>query len=533
MSQDAEENRPGLKGKWQEAPHQPGVYLMRDRLGKVIYVGKARDLRKRLAYYFQPSRKTLGDLKTRALIRSIRDFDLHVTRNETEALLLEGRLIKDFRPRYNISFRDDKRFLLVRVRLDDPWPRLQLTRIKREDGARYFGPFAHSGALRETVEWLNRRFGLRVCSPPQPDDDDYKHCHADVIKNCCAPCVGRIAAEEYRARAAAAAAVFDGGAKPLVEEMRGEMEAAAAALDFERAARLRDAITALTTTVEPSRRFTKGGGVTLGPAIDPLADLADLQQALGLAAPPLVMECFDISNISSTYSVASMVRFTNGRPDNAQYRRYRIKNVAGQNDFASMAEVVRRRYGQILRDLSGGEGEGGDSQEAAGEAARRAARAAERRGHPAVHLPDLVVVDGGKGQLGMATRELQALGLWDLPVIGLAKEREEIHRPGSEFPLVLPHARGAVKLLQRIRDEAHRFANSYHQLLLRRRVRESRLDDFPGMTPGKKLALLAAFGSLERLKSRTTGEIAALPGISPAFARRLAEWLAAGGTSGA
>ena len=511
------------KAKWRETPHQPGVYLMRDRLNHVIYVGKARDLRKRLANYFQPSRQTLADLKTRALIRSIHDFEYHVVRTESEALLLEGKLIKDFRPRYNISFRDDKRFLLVRVHLDDPAPRLQLTRLKKEDGARYFGPFAHSNELRATIEWLNLKFGLRTCKPRRPGAEDYKHCHADIIKNCSAPCILRISADDYRARVAAAVKVLEGHDRALLDELRADMAAAAAALDFEKAARLRDIVLAIEKTTEPARRFTRGQGQPLGPGIDPVADLRDLQDVLGLPVPPLVMECFDISNISATYSVASMVRFENGRPSSANYRRYRIQSVQGQNDFASMAEVVRRRYGHILRDLA--KDADPSSQETPDDAARRAAARAGAAGRPAVNLPDLVIVDGGKGQLAMAVQELRNLGLWDLPVIGLAKEREEIFRPGSEFPIVLPHDRGAVKILQRIRDEAHRVANGYHQILLRRRVRESRLDDCPGMTPAKKQKLLAAFGSVERLKRRSQDELSALHGISPAFAAAVLAWL--------
>lgn len=515
--------RPDPKLKMRDVPHLPGVYLMRDRLNRIIYVGKARDLRRRLANYFQPSRQTLADLKTRALIRSIWDFDIHVVKNESEALLLEGKLIKEYRPRYNVSFRDDKRFLLVRVQLDDLAPRLQLTRLKKEDGARYFGPYAHSSALRETVDWLNHRFGLRVCRPRFPGEEDYKHCHADVIKNCSAPCIARISQQDYQERVRAAIRVLEGQDKSVLADLKREMEAAAATLDFEKAARLRDALLALETTTRPMRRFTRGTGVPLGPGINPLEDVQDLQEVLGLTVPPLTMECFDISNISATYAVASMVRFENGTPDSANYRRYRIRTVEGQNDFASMAEVVRRRYGRILRELSGDADEG--SQEIVMEAAERAGRASASSGRRAVVLPDLVIVDGGKGQLGAAFKELQSLGLWELPIIGLAKEREEIFRPGSEYPVVVPHERGALKLLQRIRDEAHRIANGYHQILLRRRVRESQLDDIPGMSPARKQRLLEKFGSVERLRRRSPEDLAKLPGISLEFACGVLEWL--------
>ena len=516
-------DRPDTKAKWRTTPHQPGVYLMRDRLNHVIYVGKARDLHKRLANYFQPSRQTLANLKNRALIQSIWDFEIHVVRTESEALLLEGKLIKDYRPRYNIAFRDDKRFLLVRVHAGEPSPRLQLTRLKKDDGARYFGPFAHSNELRATIDWLNHRFGLRTCRQRDPGPEEYKHCHADVIKNCSAPCIHRDRHADYLTRIAAASSVLDGSDRALLEELRADMVTAATALDFEKAARLRDIVFAIEKTTEPMRRFTRGPGLPLGPGIDPMAEVLDLQQALGLSVPPLTMECFDISNISSTYSVASMVRFENGKPDSANYRRYRIRTIQGQNDFASMAEVVRRRYGRILGTLDAERDP--ENQECPEDAARRAAKNGVKNGKILVTLPDLIIVDGGKGQLGMAVKELQSLGLWHLPVIGLAKQREEIFRPESDFPLVLPHDRGAIRLLQRIRDEAHRTANGYHQILLRRRVRESRLDEFTGMTTLKKQRLLEAFGSVDRLKQRSPEELAALPGISQTFAANLIAWL--------
>ncbi len=182
-----------------DVPHQPGVYVMRDRLNRVIYVGKARDLRKRLSNYFTPARSKLADRKTRALIESIWDFDVHQVRNEAESLFLEMRLIKEFRPRYNVSFKDDKRYLLLKVQMSDPFPRFILTRLKKDDSARYFGPFAHAGALRVTLNWMNREFGLRVCRPLVPGETDYKHCSNDIIKNCSAPCIGRVSPEEYRA----------------------------------------------------------------------------------------------------------------------------------------------------------------------------------------------------------------------------------------------------------------------------------------------------------------------------------------------
>jgi len=510
-----------LKSRLGEVPHQPGVYLMKDRLGSIIYVGKARDLRKRLSNYFMASRKTRADLKTRALIDSIVDFEFHIVRNEQESLLLEGKLIKDYRPRYNVAFRDDKRFLLVKVRMEDPWPKFMITRLKKDDGGRYFGPFPHSGALRETISWINRACGLRVCRPVVPGESDYKHCNADIIRNCAAPCIGRIDREAYLVKVDEACRMLEGkGRKGMFDSLRADMERAAANLDFEKAANLRDVMLNLEKTLSPTRQFTRGRGVPT--TVKPVEDLADLGEALHLSGPPRVMECFDISNVSSNHIVASMVRFTEGKPDNQNYRRYRIRTVEGQDDFASMAEVIRRRYSRILMENTAANPDAEESQEDVVEAQRRFAR----EGRAKIVLPDLVIVDGGKGQLGMAVRELNNLGLHDLPVIGLAKQREEVFVPGRSEPILIPHDRGALKLLQRIRDEAHRFANGYNALLYRRRMKESALDEAPGMSPRRKKLLLEKFGSVDRVKKATAKQIAEIPGISEKSAAAMLEWLA-------
>ena len=509
-----------LRSRLGEVPHQPGVYLMKDRLGSIIYVGKARDLRKRLSNYFMASRKTRADLKTRALIDSIVDFEFHVVRNEQESLLLEGKLIKDYRPRYNVAFRDDKRFLLVKIRMEDPWPKFATTRLKKEDGARYFGPFPHSGALRETISWINRACGLRVCRPVVPGETDYKHCNADIIRNCAAPCIGRIDRAGYLLKVEEACRMLEGkGRKEMFDNLRADMERAAANLDFEKAANLRDVMLNLEKTLSPTRQFSRGRGVQT--TVKPTEDLAELGELLHLAGPPRVMECFDISNVSSNHIVASMVRFTDGKPDNQNYRRYRIRTVEGQDDFASMAEVIRRRYSRILMENASADPDAEVSQEDVTEAQRRLAR----EGRARIVLPDLVIVDGGKGQLGMAVRELGNLGLHELPVIGLAKQREEVFVPGRSEPILIPHDRGALKLLQRIRDEAHRFANGYNALLYRRRMKESLLDEIPGMSPRKKKLLLEKFGSVERVKKATAKQIAEIPGISEKSAVAILEWL--------
>jgi excinuclease ABC subunit C len=504
-----------LKAKLRDVPHQPGVYIMKDRLGSIIYVGKAIDLKRRVSSYFVPSGKNRASLKTRALMDSIHDFEFHIVRNDEESLILEGKLIKDYRPRYNVAFKDDKRFLHARVRLTDPIPRFSYIRSKKEDNARYFGPFPHSSALIETINWLNRRLGLRVCRAANPGEKDYKHCNADIIRNCSAPCIGRISPENYMEKIEEACLILEGkGKKALFDELDDEMQAAAEALDFEKAATFRDIIK---KTLTPTRQFARGRGVPT--TVKPTEDLADLAEALGLDAPPRVMECFDISNVSSNHIVASMVRFTNGHPDNQNYRRYRIRTVSGQDDFASMAEVVFRRYSRILRENTSEENE--HSQESLIDVQRRLAK----DGKAKIILPDLIIVDGGKGQLSSALKQLRALGLQEVPIIGLAKQREEVFFPGRSEPLLIPHDRGALKLLQRIRDEAHRFANGYNELLYRRRMKESALDDCPGMSPRRKALLLEKFGSVARIRKASVKDIAKIPGISESFAETILKHL--------
>jgi excinuclease ABC subunit C len=508
-----------LQKKLGDVPHRPGVYVIRDRLARIIYVGKARDLRRRLSNYFTPSRRNKADLKTRALIDSAADYEWHLVKSDAEAVLYEGKLIKEWRPKYNISFRDDKRFLLVRVQTSDPIPRFELTRLRKEDGARYFGPFANAGALRTSLHAIRKQFGLRSCRPLEPTERDFKHCLDHVIKNCSAPCVARISREEYRQRVEQACEVLEGKSKEMSSAIEVEMEKAAEKLDFEKAASLRNLLRNLRETSKPQRRFTR---TSLPNSIDPQGDVVELRDALGLSRTPRTMECFDISNISDNHIVASMVRFRDGVPERESYRRYRITTTKGQDDFASMAEVIRRRYRRLLMEAAKLTPELADSQEPPAEALERAASSRSEE-NP---LPDLIIVDGGKGQLGMACRELQTLGLHDQPIIGLAKEFEEIYRPGSMNSLRLDKDSGALRLLQRIRDEAHRVANGYNELLLRRRISESSLDEIPGVSNARKKALLSQFGSIARLRKATAEELAGTPGISLALASTILEQLA-------
>ncbi len=537
--------KPDFKVKLRDVPHKPGVYLHRDRFQRVIYVGKARDLRKRLSQYFTPSKAMRADLKTQALLDAVWDFEWHIVASEPEALLLEGRLIKEFRPRYNISFRDDKRFLLVKVDLREEWPRFRLTRFKTDDGCRYFGPFAHAGALRQTLAFMRKKFGVLTFGRGNPTERERRSSTYQVPMK-----LGEIDATQYRERVEQACVFLDGESKELLAALEEEMKAAAAKLDFERAAELRNMLDDLRKTTKPMARYTREmrGRLRTHSAIDPQADLAALGDALGLGAPPRRMECFDISNISTTHIVASMVCFIDGKPANQLYRRFRIKTVEGQDDFASMAEVVRRRYTRVLREAGDvarfSNAEGADEPDpdsalesratsfidASPEYAQDDVRDAVARIPPESsgipRLPNLVIVDGGRGQLGAACAELQRLGLHEQPIIGLAKEFEEIYRPGRPIPLRLPHNSGALKLLQRIRDEAHRFANGYHQLLMKRRIAESVLDDCPGISQNRRNLLLQRFGSVARLRRATVDQIAAIEGIGKKLAENLVQFLA-------
>ncbi|MCU0771469.1 MAG: excinuclease ABC subunit UvrC [Verrucomicrobia bacterium] len=532
-----------IRNKLRELPHRPGVYLMKDRFGTVIYVGKARDLRKRVSQYFHPSRRLGWDLKFQALVDAIHDLDVHVVRSEPEALLLESKLIKEFHPRYNVSFRDDKRFPLVKVNLNDSIPRFTLTRLKTEDGARYFGPFPNGGALRSTLVLMRRKFNLRGCRPLTPTEADYRHCLYGNLKWCTAPCIGNVAREQYLAQVRAACDFLDGQCEELAGELEESMRKAALAREYEKAAELRDLLENLKSTTRKTVRFERTPW-NLPVARAPAEDNAELARALGLPAPPRRIEGFDVSNISGTLKVASVVSFRDGRPDRAHYRRMKIQSVEGQDDFACIAEAVRRRYTRLLKE-SAGRGAGSvegkrpplDEDAEAGRAivqelremtasAVMEPRTADNDPPPS-NLPDLIVIDGGKGQLNAACAELGKLGLERLPIIGLAKEFEEIYRPGRSTPLRLSHDNNALKLLQRIRDESHRVANSYNAQLRLRKISESVLDEFPGIGEARKSALLRRFGSIQRLRTATVEQIAAVPGFGSKSAEDLRRFLEA------
>jgi excinuclease ABC subunit C len=536
-----------IRVKVTSLPHKPGIYLMRDRFGTVIYVGKARDLRKRVSQYFHPSRRMGWDLKFQALVDAIHDFDFHVVRSEPEALLLEGKLIKEFHPRYNVSFRDDKRFLLLKVNFNDPIPRFTLTRLKQEDGARYFGPFPNSGALRSTLTMVRRQFHLRGCRPLTPGERDYKHCLYGHLRYCTAPCINNVSREEYLDQVKAACDFLAGQCQEMQGQLEADMKKAAVAQEFERAAELRDLLFDLRKTTGKVNRFERVP-YSLPRAIEPERELVELATALGLPGPPERIEGFDISNISGTFKVASLVSFRRGRADRANYRRFRIKTVEGQDDFASMAEVVRRRYARLVKESRTCDPQPGESaadpdvsrltspvpplplptepQGPVSEAAMTEPGVTTAGAHR-TGLPDLILIDGGKGQVAAACAELQKLGLHHIPLIGLAKEFEEIYRPGESAPLRLSHDSGALKLLQRVRDESHRFANTYNASLRLRKISESILDEFPSIGQQRKAALLKKFGSVQRLRLASVEQISEVPGFGGKAAAELKAFLTA------
>jgi excinuclease ABC subunit C len=485
MQTDREELSP--KAKARRAPHTPGVYLMKDPAGLVVYVGKAKDLKKRLASYFIPRQRMTP--KVAAMMDTVADLEWHEVRSETEALLLEGKLIKRWRPRWNILFRDDKQFPQIRVDLADPIPRFRIVRARNSDSARYFGPFPHQQAVRRTINEMRKKFGiLLVDANPAPLPDGRWRLYGDV-RSQIQKFPNEVTAEEYGERVTAACAFLEGKAGEWAEQTETDMRAAAAARDYEKAAELRDLLDALRRTTEKSRRFLRENPL---PRRDESGALDALAAALGLARPPATAECFDISHISGTLAVASMVRFVDGQADKTGYRRFKIKSFEGNDDFRSMEEVVGRRYSRLAEE----------------------GRA----------FPELVIIDGGLGQVGAALSAFRKAGLTPPPLIGLAKREETIVFPeGRE--LKLPRHDVGLALLMRIRDEAHRFANDFNADLRSRKLKESLLDEMPGLGPKRKEALLARFGSIQKLRLATVEELAQVAGVSDKLAAEIAKFL--------
>jgi len=588
-------------------PAKPGVYLMRDSRGEVLYVGKAVSLHNRLRSYFgSPSNLPP---KTEAMMAQVGDFDFYVTDSEQEAFILECNLIKKYRPHFNVLLKDDKSYPYLKIDLTDPWPRVYMTRRLEKDGSRYLGPFASAHSLKHTLNLIKRLFPFRSCKKPI-NGADSRACIEYDIHRCLAPCTGAVSQQEYRQVIKQVILFLEGRQEEVLRRLRRNMEQAAERLEFEKASLLRDQLQA----VEWVTQSQKVAGVTSGdqdvvalaragdrayvqvffirngkligrdnfilegtqgeepeqimtsfvqqfyasassiprlvllqyPVLDtqlisdwlaslrgrPVelrvpqrgkkrelvemvaenarqgleqlqikespeklsAAMTELQEVLHLPSLPQRMECYDISNIQGTSAVGSMVVFEKGRPKTAHYRRFRIKTVCGADDYAMLKEVLRRRF----------------------------KRATD--GTWAV-LPDLVLIDGGRGQLNAALEALGETGTTSVPVASLAKEQEEIFLPDSPQPLQLPRNSPALQLLQRLRDEAHRFAISYYQRLHRGRSLGSVLDEVPGIGPRRKRALLRKFGSLAAIKQASVEELCALPGISPRLAEQVRGYL--------
>lgn len=607
-----------------EIPTDPGVYRFRDKDGRVIYVGKAKSLRPRLSSYFQDV--SALHHRTATMVRTGASVEWTVVTTEVEALQLEYAWIKEFDPRFNVKYRDDKSYPYLAVTMADEYPRAMVMRGAKRKGTRYFGPYAHAWAIRETLDLAMRVFPMRTCSSGvfKRASQVGRPCLLGYIDKCSAPCVGRVDAEEHRAIAEEFCDFMAGESGRFLSRLTGQMREAAAELDFERAARLRDDIGALERVLEKSAVVlpdatdadvfglaedelevavqlfhVRGGrvrgqrgwvaerdaettpevvehllqqvyggesreGVPREVLVPVLPDdasaleawlsgirgsrvalrvpqrgdkrtlqetvgrnatqslarhkvqragdlttrsqaLQQLQEALDLEEAPLRVECFDISHVQGTQVVGSMVVFEDGLPRKSEYRRFIVRGdeTGATDDTAAMHEVLTRRFRRGRK-----------------EAEERDQEVVEGRERPArfAYRPNLVVVDGGLPQVNAAARALEEAGVVDVQVVGLAKRLEEVWVPGEEHPVVLPRTSEGLYLLQRLRDEAHRFAITFHRQRRSKAMTQSALDDIPGLGEKRRKALLKAFGSVKKLRAASVDELAAVPGIGPALA---------------
>jgi excinuclease ABC subunit C len=429
--------------KVKQFPTTPGVYLMKDAKGVVLYVGKAKNLRNRASHYF--SKAAAEDARTADLVPLIADIDFLPAESEVDALLLEARLVKDIQPRFNVELKDDKTFPYLQIRIREDFPRVEFTRQPRRRGVRLYGPFTSARTLRHAIRVLQRIFQFRTCGLDIDADDSrwrwFRPCLLHSIRQCTAPCNFRVTKEEYRKQIRSLRMVLEGKKDRLIREMEKEMEEASKALLFEKAARLRDDIAAL-------QGLGQRGDVErdVQPEvfpIDPKKGLAGLRKVLALSQTPRTIEGVDIAHLGGSDTVASLVSFIDGLPFKPGYRRYRIKSVQGIDDFASIREVVTRRFRNAHLRRSG------DDEHV---------------------FPDILLIDGGKGQLNAALDAFAVLGVEPPCLISLAKREEEIYRPGEAEPLRLSRHAAALRLLQYVRDEAHRFAQHYHHILRRKKL---------------------------------------------------------------
>jgi excinuclease ABC subunit C len=419
-------------------PTTPGVYLFKDSQGVVLYVGKAKNLKSRASHYF--TKAAAEDARTRDLVPLIADVDFVPAESEVDALLMEARLVKDIQPRFNIELKDDKTFPYLQIRIREDFPRVEFTRKPRRRGVKLYGPFTSARTLRQAIRVLQRVFQFRTCTLDIKEDDErwrwFRPCLLHSIRQCTAPCNFRVTKDEYRKQIRSLRMVMEGKKDRLLREMEAEMLQASQALNFEHAARLRDDIAAL-------KKLSERGDVDKDPQpevfpIDPRRGLKGLQKILGLEKPPRTVEGVDIAHLQGESTVASLVAFIDGLPFKGGYRRFKIQTVEGVDDFASIREVVMRRF-------------------------RRLAETEEV-------FPDILLIDGGKGQLNAALEAFAALELKPPILLSLAKREEEIYRPGEAEPIKLSRSAPALRLLQYVRDEAHRFAQHYHHLLRRKKL---------------------------------------------------------------
>lgn len=421
-------------------PTTPGVYLMKDAAGVVLYVGKAKSLRNRASHYF--TRAALEDPRTRDLVPLIADIDFLPAESEVDALLLEARLVKDIQPRFNVELKDDKSFPYLQIRLREDFPRVEFTRKPRRRGVKLYGPFTSARSLRMAMQVLQRIFQFRTCSLDIAEGDDrwrwFRPCLLHSIRQCTAPCNLRVSKDDYRRQIRALRMVLEGKKEKLLARMRRREQEAAANLEFERAARLRDDIAALSKLAQRGEVHRDAQPEVF--PIDPKKGLKGLRQVLGLKETPRTIEGVDIAHLGGQDTVASLVSFIDGLPFKPGYRRFKIRSVEGVDDFASIREVVTRRFSRL----------------AAGDEL----------------FPDVLLIDGGKGQLNAALEAFRLLDRESPVLLSLAKREEEIFRPGASEPIRLSKHAAALRLLQYVRDEAHRFAQHYHHLLRRKKLTE-------------------------------------------------------------
>ncbi|MGH9025237.1 MAG: excinuclease ABC subunit UvrC [Acidimicrobiia bacterium] len=600
-------------------PNGPGSYLFRDRDGRVIYVGKAKNIRSRLSNYFGSPDSMAA--RTRQMVASAESVEWIEVRNEVEALFLEFNLIKEHRPRFNVRLKDDKSYPYLAVTLDEEWPRAMVMRGAKRKGVRYFGPYAHAYAIRETLDLLLRTFPIRTCTKAKFDRHHRlgRPCLYAHIEKCAAPCVDAITREDYDHLVGELVDFLDGDTAPILDRLDKDMHRASDALEFERAARLRDQLVSVNKAIERQQMvaskeedfdaigvvedpleasvqvfYVRRGRVVgrKGLVVDKVEELDSaalvgrileqlygdaaetdiprevlvpelpespqlyeefltsvrgsrvrvrvpqrgakrqllatvtqnaeaaftghklkrasdhnararaltaLQDELGLPEAPLRIECFDVSNLQGTEIVASMVVMEDGLPKRSDYRRFKVRAQEGQDDFAAMEQVLTRRFRRYLDERDQG------------------ARAGKRFSYP----PNLLLVDGGRGQLNVALRVLEELGLEDIAAAGLAKRFEEVYVGHRPEPLRIPRDSESLYLLQQVRDEAHRFAITYHRKLRDRSMTRSVLDDVPGLGPTRRRRLLREFGSVKRLGALTEDELVAVQWLPAAVGRAL------------